>query len=245
MQQTILIRTAFLSLGFLIMHSSYAVESIVCKSTIIILNGPSAAGKSTLQKEIQRTFTDLYLTMGVDDFFDRPLPQEFDKHSQSIVNNELVRKGVKSVDDQGRPIFTLIVGPGGMRAVSGMHRAFGAFASAGNNLVIDYILYDLEWLPELVACLEDHRVYFVGITTPLEVVEAREKARGTSPVGHARSHYNTVHAHNEYDLELDTSNMSAQEAALKIKEFIQHNPEPHAFKKLQKKFGVQNNKGNV
>lgn len=231
MKRTLL--SVILSLLGTYMFANQSTLKTITPSTIIILNGPSAAGKSTLQKEIQNTFDTLYLTMGVDDFFDRPLPHNFDAQSQSFVNNELVRKGVRSTDQDGNPVFTLIIGPGGRRAVTGMHRAFEAYASAGNNLVIDYILYDLDWLPELAECLKDHTVYFIGITTPLEIVEQREKARGTSPVGHARSHYNTVHAHKQYDFELDTSALTAQEAARRIKEFIERNPSPQAFKKIQ------------
>jgi len=116
-----------------------------------------------------------------------------------------------------------------------MHAAVGAYAHAGNNIIVDYILYDQQWIQDLVHALKDIRVYNIGINPALSVLEEREKARATSPVGHARSHYNTVHQGMVYDLELDTSTMTVEQAALKIKNFIDQNPEPRAFKALEKK----------
>lgn len=200
---------------------------------IIILNGPSAAGKSTLQKEIQKTFEPLYLTVGIDGFFDAILPHDF-PDGKSIVGNEFIRGVTVSQDVDGNNVIKLDIGPRGRMVITGMHQAFAAYAAAGNNLVIDYILYEADWLPELVTTLQNCKVYFVGITTPLAVIEQRERARGTSPAGHARSHYHTVHAHGTYDLEIDTSKIAAQDAAQIIKQFIQDNPEPTAFKKLQR-----------
>jgi chloramphenicol 3-O phosphotransferase len=60
------------------------------------------------------------------------------------------------------------------------------------------------------------KVYFVGVFAPLEIIEEREKLRNTSPCGHARSHYDTVHHNMKYDLEIDTSKQSAEECADQI-----------------------------
>ena len=199
------------------------------------MNGPSAAGKGPLQNEVQKTFDELYLKVGIDGFFDAVLPGDF-IDGQSYVGGEFVRGITTTSDSEGHYVITLLVGEPARRVVAGMHKAFAAYASAGNNLVIDYILYEKEWLPELVQALRDFKVYFVSVTIPLEVLESRERSRGTSPVGHARSHYDTVHAHGIYDLEVDTSKISAQEAAQTIKQFVKDTPEPQAFKRLHEKF---------
>jgi len=222
-----------IALGYYFMNNKKKSNMSPKAGTVIILNGPSAAGKTTLQKEIQKTFDELYLTVGIDGFFDAVLPHDFPE-GQSFVGGEFVRSITKTVDSEAHPIITLNVGPLGRRVVTGMHHAFAAYAAAGNNLVVDYILYENDWLPELIDALKGFTVYFVGVTTPLEVIEERERARGTSPVGHARSHHDTVHAHGIYDLEIDTSKVSAEEAAQIIKQFIHDNPKPQAFKKLLK-----------
>lgn len=222
-----------LSVGYAV-YSKKGAKVEGPKGTIIILNGPSAAGKSTLQNEVQKTFEELYLKVGIDGFFDAVLPHDF-VDGQSTVGGKFVRGITTTQDTEGHNVITLKIGEPARRVVTGMHNAFAAYAAAGNNLVIDYILYEKEWLPELVKALKDYKVYFVGVTIPLEVLESRERARGTSPVGHARSHYDTVHAHGIYDLEVDTSKISAQEAAQIIKQFVKDNPEPQSFKKLQGK----------
>lgn len=105
-----------------------------------------------------------------------------------------------------------------------MHRAIAAYAKEGSNVVVDYILYKPEWLSDLVLALKGMKVYYIGIKTPLEVIEEREKGRGTSPVGHARSHYDQVHQGMVYDLELDTSKSTPEESAQKILEFVKAHP---------------------
>ena len=81
--------------------------------------------------------------------------------------------------------------------------------------------------------LKDYKVYFIGVDLPIEVLEAREKARATSPAGHARTHYKTVHSHGQYDLIVDTSKLSTQECVAQIKQLVETTT-PHAFKKLEK-----------
>ena len=200
--------------------------------TIIILNGPSASGKSSIQKKLTDLFQEPYLHIGIDNFFIGVLPQRFitGPFPEHQLPANIIMQGIPSEDEHG-PLFTLIVGQAGQKVIKGMHRAIAAYASQGNNVVVDYILYEPEWLIDLTHVLMDFNVYFIGVNLPLVELEAREKARSTSPLGHARSHYKAVHEHGVYDLMIDTSLLSAEQAAQKIKEFVENN-EPNAFKKL-------------
>ncbi len=81
-------------------------------------------------------------------------------------------------------------------------------------------MYEPHWLQDLLGELKGCSVYVIGIHVPLEVLQARERARSTSPIGHAGSHYHTVHKGNIYDLELDYAKMSPDEGAQKILEFV-------------------------
>lgn len=190
--------------------------------TIILMNGPSAAGKSSLQKEVQKQFDEFYIKLGIDNLFDSPLPTPESVDPQVTKDGQLIRSVEIIKDEQGNQIIPLKVGPAGFKVIKGMHRAIAAYAQQGNNVVVDYILYDQTWLPDLLKALKGLKVYMVGIKLPLEVLEQREKARGTSPIGHARSHYATVHNIMQYDIELDTSKLSSEEAAFKLKEFIKN-----------------------
>lgn len=218
------------------------------QGTIIVLNGPSASGKSSVQRQVQVLFAEPYLKVGIDNFFDALLPDEFAMGvaPQGNFTQEMLRSGVSSVDAADKPVLTLHVRPLGEHVIAGMHDAFAAYAKHGNNLVIDYIAYEKQWLGELACALEGYKVYLVGVKTPLSVIEAREKARATSPVGHARSHYDSIHTYGPkdsefirnvvYDLEIDTAVHSPEECARIIDAYVNNNPKPQALKTLRKQY---------
>lgn len=198
---------------------------------VIILNGPSASGKSSIQKALQAKLAEPFLAMGLDSMFCAMLPQRYFTGQQPDERD--VCWGESSLDSDGSPVFTLRLGPKGRRIFLGMHGAIAAFARAGCSVIVDYILYMPDLLPELVAALDGIQAYFVGVRIPLAVLEDREKARATSPLGHARSHYTTVHAHGGYDLEVDTSTMTPDACAAAIIEHI-NSVAPVAFSRLAK-----------
>lgn len=206
-------------------HSS---EPITPQGTVIILNGTSGVGKSSIQKKLQELFEEPYLKVGIDNFFVGILPEKY--LTGTATHPEQIWESSKSVTADDKPIFELTFGPDGRKIISGMHQAIAAYARTGNNVIVDYILYDPAWLAELVTALKDARVYFIGIHASLDVIEQREKDRATSPQGHARSIYDTVHTGCTYDLFIDTTAISIDQAATQIKEFIKKNPTPQAFK---------------
>lgn len=223
---------------------------MLCQETaagfIILLNGPSASGKSSIQNEIQKQSKTFFLKAGIDNFFDALLPvpdlssfAETGELAQYTNDGVLIRKVRLTKDEEGFPIVPLEIGPAGDKVISGMHYAIAAYAKRGNNVIVDYILYRPDWLCDLVKALKDYKVYLVGVKAPLTVLEDREKKRGTSPVGHARSHYKHVHENMIYDLELDVSNLTPEQSALKIKEFIEKNPKPTALKQLWHEFAAK------
>jgi chloramphenicol 3-O phosphotransferase len=219
---------------------SYAKESII-KGTVIILNGPSASGKSSIQKKIQEHFDEPYMALGVDVLFDGILPDYYglgEIHPKGKFKEKDIR-WVETMEFDDKKAIKLFIGPIGRKVISGMHYSIAAYANQGNNVVVDYILYEKNWFPELVDTLEGIKVYYVGIQYSLSEIEKREAKRATSPVGHARSHYDTVHYFDKYDLVIKNSKLSAEEIALKIKAYVKNNPKPKAFefytKNLEKK----------
>lgn len=209
---------------------SHSSKSTVPQGTVIILNGTSGVGKSTIQKKLQELFEKPYLKIGIDNLFVGVLPEKYLNGTAAHPEEIWTTKTTRTPD--GKPIFALTFEPDGRKMIAGMHRTIAAYAHTGNNVVVDYILYDSSWLPELLTALKGIRVYFVGIQASLDVIEQREKDRATSPQGHARSIYDTVHTGCTYDLFIDTTNISPDIAAIQIKEFIDKNPTPQAFKNL-------------
>lgn len=182
--------------------------------TVVILNGPSCAGKSSIIEAFQKKQKSPWLSVGLDSFFVKVLPAKYFMEDKPEYHSVL--HCVPSMEND-KHLFTLIVGPEGQKVIKGMHRAIAAYALTGNNVIVDYIQYDPAWMANLKQALKGINVVFVGVTASLETLEKREKARGRPQVeGHVRSHYNTVHQGMDYSLMLNTDELTSDQAADKI-----------------------------
>lgn len=208
------------AISILFMSGCMNEKSNINTGTVIILNGPSSVGKSSIIKAFQTKRPEPWLSIGIDNFFVGVLPPKF--YLESKPEHYGVMRGIASEDALGK-LFTLEVGSEGQKVIKGMHHAIAAYAKAGNNVIVDYIKYEQPWIDDLKNALQGIKVIWVGATASLESIQQREKKRGTSPEGHARSHYHTVHQGMDYDLMLDTDKLNPEQAADKIIEFIKNN----------------------
>ena len=62
------------------------------------------------------------------------------------------------------------------------------------------------------------QVFKVGVLAPLDVLEAREAARGDRLIGLARWQVDRVHAGRRYDLEVDSAALTAAQCAERIRD---------------------------
>ena len=188
---------------------------------VIILNGPSASGKSSVQNEFQSLMMpNLWVKHGIDSLFDQPLPDITPENLALWQTKNPIRWIKITKHEDQNNIMTLFVGDQGDKVAYGMNGAIAAYAQNGNNVIMDYIAYKKQWMHDLQKKLKKSKTYFIKINAPLDVLEQREQSRGTSPIGHARSHYDTVHWDIVYDLEIDSSKQNPHEIAQRIKEFL-------------------------
>lgn len=122
-------------------------------------------------------------------------------------------------------------GPLGLTLFSGMHHAIAAAASRGNNILADHVFVEKAWADECANLFAEMNAYLIGVKCPLEVVEQREADRKDRTLGQARLQYDVIHKYVTYDLEVDTSLLSAEECAEKVIEILKS--PPVAFKKLK------------
>ncbi len=182
--------------------------------TIIILNGTSSSGKTSILKELQKQLPEPYLDAGIDKFI-WMLPKRYlDRPLWDDVLGLAVEAG-----KTGEILF------------SGMHHAIAALAKTGNNVVADHVLVEPSWVIECANLFADLEAYLIGIKCPLEVAEEREKQREDRTLGQAKAQYPLVHQHALYDVEIDTSRLSIQESTSKIIEMIS-TQKPTAFNKI-------------
>jgi len=199
------------------------MQSKVIPGKVIILNGPSGSGKSSIQREFQKLMMpNLWLKTGIDTLFDAPMPDITPENIEVWQSPNPIRWIESKRNENGYPEITLKVGEQGARVAYAMNSAIAAYAKNGCNIIVDYIAYDQAWIDHLEKELAGISTYWVAVRISLEALEKREAERGTSPVGHARSHYYTVYGDRQYDIELSSEVLSASEIASKIVGIIKH-----------------------
>ncbi len=179
--------------------------------TIILINGASSSGKTSIVRALQERLEPLYLDMGLDRFIFM-LPRRY-------LNRPLWDDVLGQADHAGE--F-------GNRLVSAMHHAIAAAACAGMNVVADHVLLEKQWVDECAGLFAGVPAYLIGIQCPLEVLEERERARKDRTLGQARLQVPVIHKYARYDLEVNTSVLTPDQCADRIIERMQVPPEAFA-----------------
>ncbi|MFM9844047.1 MAG: chloramphenicol phosphotransferase CPT family protein [Dongiaceae bacterium] len=174
---------------------------------IILLNGVGSAGKGSIARALQTITREPFLHVAMDAFLEM-LPENLWGHPDGII--------FETLRDGGKPSVAIRSGPAAERLLRGMRHAIAAMARQGNNLIVDDVLLD-GGNAAYDAALAGLEVARVGVLAPLEVLEAREAARGDRMIGLARWQYERVHKDMTYDLTVDTSRATAMACAEMIR----------------------------
>jgi chloramphenicol 3-O phosphotransferase len=179
---------------------------------IILLNGSSSAGKTTLAITLQQLLPDPWHHIALDQFRDglggryRGLNSPPGTPGARGLNVVPVALGNERVTE-------VQFGDLGKQVLRGMRRAIAAFAREGNNVIIDDLMFEKEFLHDYLEALDGFDVLFVGVRCPIDVVNAREAKRPGRFPGTATSHFDRVHKHCVYDIEVDTGTAKPRECA--------------------------------
>jgi chloramphenicol 3-O phosphotransferase len=182
---------------------------------IILLNGSSSAGKTTLAITLQQLLPDPWHHIALDQFRDgmggryRGLNSPDGAPGARGLNVVPVSRGNERVTE-------VRFGDLGKQVLRGMRRAIAAFAAEGNNVIIDDLMLEPAFLFDYVDTLVGFDVLFVGVRCPIDVVNAREGKRPGRFPGTATSHFDIVHSHCVYDIEVDTGTASPRQCAEQI-----------------------------
>lgn len=116
--------------------------------SVVILNGGSNAGKTTISRLIQERADAYWLWTGVDQMQALLPPDAFasftDDEPEPVSDGWLLHFG------EGKLDRLPVIGPAGLAVLDGMCRAAAALAAAGSNVVVDDVMYDPR-LPRLAA----------------------------------------------------------------------------------------------
>lgn len=191
---------------------------------IVILNGAPRSGKSSIAAAIQASFDGLWINLGVDHSM-RTTPARF-------------QPGIGLRPGGERPDLEPIV----VQLYAALYASIAAHSRLGINVVVDVGHHDaysrpLGILPACAQRLRGLPVLFVGVHCPLEVIMQRRIATGynrdaeTAVPPPVLRWQETVHDPGVYDLEVDTSVLSAHACAEQIRHRLAGSP-PTAFKEI-------------
>lgn len=106
-------------------------------------------------------------------------------------------------------------------------------ARAGLNVIADDVLIDRSWLAGWAEALAGVETLFVGVHTPLEVLEKRERERRDRILGEARGQHGVIHVGIAYDVEVDTARNDPDECAQIIEAALGIAPHPRSLARLR------------
>ena len=200
---------------------------------IILLNGTSSAGKTTLARKLQQILSEPWLYMALDQFRDGMSPRYRGLNAPEGTDGARGLNVVPVHPDQGAPFTAIRFGDVGHATVRGMHRACAAVAAAGNNVIIDDVVCERAFLEDYVHVLPHDQTYFIGVCCEAKELERREAARPGRFPGTAVGMIVPCHEHGHYDLTVDTAASSPEACARAIEQRINEHS-PRAFKALSR-----------
>ena len=165
------------------------------KGKIILLNGVSSAGKTSLSKAIQRKMPQPYFWLANDTFCDM-VPETFWEYDQPEAEYQ---------------------------ALSLLGKTIRLFSDEGKNVIVDTVMitgqkHDL--YQEYTKLLHGYPICFVHVTCPLPELRRREKLRGDRSIGQAESQLAILNPQDAYDIAVDTHEATIDACADRVIEFL-------------------------
>lgn len=163
------------------------------KKRIILLNGPSSSGKSTLASTLQTIIKDEkeieYGIISIDDFLEMTTDKEIFEDDVFEISSKLCEKAIE----------ILILKPG---------------------LIIDHVITSERIFTQLIENLRLYDLYLIHVTCPLQELKRREEERKNRCRGSAEASYQYLFPKDGYHVTVDTFELSVRESALKIFETL-------------------------
>ena len=177
---------------------------------IVVLNGASSSGKSSLAKALQVTTAESYLHLQLDAFRGMEPPGYWEGVGQTTASFRLAA------------------------LCRAMNATAAEFARHGQAVLLDHVLPPLGWR-YLAEDLSEFEVLLVAVRCSRDVLEVREAMRGDRPSGLAASQSETVHAGRPYDFEIDTTRATPAECAAELAQWLGGAPVPKTYLEIERR----------
>jgi chloramphenicol 3-O phosphotransferase len=167
------------------------------KGKIILLNGVSSSGKSTLARGLSEYLPN-YLVLGLDDIGSLILKMRNNKKDPStwsIIQHSNYKIHYKTY------LF---------------HRLIKSISEYSFNIILDTVLDCEDDYNDFIDLFKGEDVLYVGVYCPIFELERRELERGDRNIGMAKEQLEVVHKNMVYDVEVDTYKNTIEECIQKI-----------------------------
>lgn len=201
--------------------ASLASASFASLPDVILLNGTSSAGKSSLAAALQARAP--LVRMGIDDFIHERAPASWYGAPEGLF---------RAPGEDGA--VTLRYGAEALKLWRVYHRAVRLCVDEGLKVVVDDAILTRELLDDWLQALDGADVLFVGVHCAPEELAWRELARRDRAPGSAVAAMRRVHAHALYDLEIDTTTTPPSALAARILAASVSRTAPGAFERLRR-----------
>jgi len=168
---------------------------------VLILNGTSSAGKTTIAKVLaEQIHPDKgIVVLSVDSFVDM-LP------NQLVGDYETAAIGFRFVKESN--CLNVEIGPLGMVLIEQMYTVAKNIYKKGYSVIIDDVLIKRE-MPEIISCDDEINLIKVLVTCDLSELKRRESHRNDRKLGLAEGLLYVNQNPEEFDLVIDTTTDSA------------------------------------
>lgn len=163
-------------------------------ATVVVLNGTSSSGKTTIARAFQELAPGRFLNFSIDSILSALPP------------------GVTRRITSGEDISDLDI----RALVTAFYACVRTLLDLGHDLVIDHAVAARYHADLFIEAAGSHHVLLVGLDCPEELLRQREKERGDRRIGTASLQQPHIHTWLDYDLRIDSSTMPAESAALMI-----------------------------
>jgi len=162
------------------------------KGRILLLNGPSSAGKTTLAWELQTNAPGYWYWLPFDCFLDAVPSQQWDNDETGGFRTayDLYHDCVKVISDQGK------------------------------DIIIDTVMYSKDSFLSFVNKFVEYPVIMIKVICSVEELNRREHERGDRDIGLASSQLKHMESQTNYDLIVDTHAHSSEVCARSIIELL-------------------------
>ena len=187
-----------------------ARDALPSPGRVIVLNGCSSAGKSSLAIQLQRLLPEAYLHVQLDAF--------------------RAMEPCGYFGSEGRPQQALRLAA----LCRALHATVREYVLHGQNVLFDHVLDPQAWT-YFLEDLTEFDVYLIKVDCPLPELQRRERLRGDRPIGLAASQWDSVHKDRDYDYVVHTGDHSAAESAQSMLEWFAQSPRAGAYVKMARR----------